>query len=94
MNKETITQSIARIEQHIYSSPYDDLTDYLQGVRDMLNLINGEENNKEIAAAHAAGKYIDLAKALDGISTPLHSGAVKYYKEKNIKIPDKIMPVK
>ena len=52
------------------------------------------ENNKEIAAAHAAGKYIDLAKALDGISTPLHSGAVKYYKEKNIKIPDKIMPVK
>lgn len=51
MNKETITQSIARIERRIYSSPYDDLTDYLQGVRDMLNLINGEENNKEIADA-------------------------------------------
>ena len=45
---ETITQSVARIEQHIYSLPYDDLTEYLQGVRDMLNLVNGEENNKEV----------------------------------------------
>lgn len=46
---ETISQSAARIEQHIYSLSYDDLTEYLQGVRDMLNLINGEENNKEVA---------------------------------------------
>lgn len=46
---ETITQSIARVEQHIYSLSYDDLTEYLQGVRDMLNLINGEENSKAVA---------------------------------------------
>lgn len=52
------------------------------------------EKSGEIAAAHAAGKYIKLEKALDGITTPLHPGAVKYYKEKGIKIPDNIMPPK
>jgi TRAP transporter TAXI family solute receptor len=50
------------------------------------------ENAAEIGAAHAAGKYIALEKALDGITTPLHPGAVKYFKEKGIKIPDEIMP--
>ncbi len=50
------------------------------------------EQSGEIAAAHAAGKYIKLEKALEGITTPLHPGAVKYYKEKGIKIPDNIMP--
>jgi TRAP transporter TAXI family solute receptor len=50
------------------------------------------EKNSEIAAAHAAGKYIQLTKALDGITTPLHPGAVKYYKEKGVAIPDNILP--
>lgn len=47
--KETITQSLARIEDKIYIIPYDDLTPYLQGVRDMMNLINGQEKSKEVA---------------------------------------------
>jgi TRAP transporter TAXI family solute receptor len=46
----------------------------------------------EIGAAHAAGKFISLEKALDGITTPLHPGAVKYFKEKGVKIPDGILP--
>jgi len=50
------------------------------------------EKNAEIAAAHAAGKYIKLETALDGITTPLHPGAIKYYKEKGVKIPDNIIP--
>lgn len=46
---ETILQSLTRIENEIYSVPYDDLTDYLQGVRDMINLVNGEEPSMEVA---------------------------------------------
>ena len=46
---KTIIQSLARVEKEIYTLPYDDLTPYLQGVRDMMNLINGEENSEEVA---------------------------------------------
>ena len=50
MNKqETILQSLRRIERVIYSLPYDELTDYLKGVRDIINLISGEEDNVGIA---------------------------------------------
>lgn len=48
-NKETILQSLKRIEDIIYTEAYDDLTEYLQGVRDMINLINGEEPCDEVA---------------------------------------------
>lgn len=46
---ETITQSVARIEENIYNIDYDALSDYLKGIRDFMNLLNGTENNKEIA---------------------------------------------
>jgi hypothetical protein len=46
---ETILQSLTRIENKIYSVSYDDLTPYLQGVRDMINLVNGEEPAGDIA---------------------------------------------
>lgn len=46
---ETILQSLTRIENIIYTVPYDDLSPYLQGVRDIINLVNGEEHNIEIA---------------------------------------------
>ena len=50
MNKqETIIQSLNRIEKVIYSLPFDELTGYLRGVRDMINMINGEESSKSVA---------------------------------------------
>lgn len=50
MNKqETIIQSLKRVEKVIYSLPFDELTDYLRGVRDMINMINGEESSKSVA---------------------------------------------
>lgn len=50
MNKqETILQSLNKIEKTIYSIPYDKLTDYLKGVRDMMNMLNSEEDNASIA---------------------------------------------
>ena len=51
MNKqETTLQSLARIEYLIYKLPYNELNDYLKGVRDMVNLINGEKSNIDIAS--------------------------------------------
>jgi TRAP transporter TAXI family solute receptor len=42
------------------------------------------ENLDQLAAAHAAAKAIDMAKALDGMPVPLHPGAERYYKEKGL----------
>ena len=51
MNKrETILQSLTRIEYLIYKLPYDEMNSYLKGVRDMVNLINGEESNTDITS--------------------------------------------
>ena len=50
MKQETILQSLAKIEYIIYQLPYDELNDYLKGVRDMMNLINSEESNADITS--------------------------------------------
>jgi len=42
------------------------------------------DNLDKLAAAHAAAKAIDSAKALDGMPIPLHPGAERYYKEKGL----------
>ena len=44
----TPIQQLKRIEDVIYSVPYDDLTPYLQGIRDMINLLNNEEQDEEV----------------------------------------------
>ena len=38
-------------------------------------------NLEAISNAHSAGKNIKITEALDGISTPLHPGAEKFYRE-------------
>lgn len=51
MNKqETILQSLKKIEYLIYKLQYEDLNEYLQGVRDIIELINGEKSNIDIAS--------------------------------------------
>ena len=44
-----VALALKGIEKVIYSLPYDDLTPYLQGIRDMINLINVEEPPLEVA---------------------------------------------
>jgi hypothetical protein len=39
------------------------------------------ENLDTLAAAHAAAKAIDPAKAAQGVPVPLHPGAERYYRE-------------
>jgi len=48
------------------------------------------ENVDIIIAAHASAKEMK-PEAIVYSPTPLHPGAVKYYKEKGIKIPDKLI---
>ncbi|USG66956.1 TAXI family TRAP transporter solute-binding subunit [Brevibacillus ruminantium] len=43
------------------------------------------EKQPEIAKGYAIGSQIDLQKALDGVTVPLHPGAEKFYKEKGMK---------
>ena len=51
MNKqETILQSLAKIEYIICQLQKNDLSEYLRGVRDVINLINGEKPNADIAS--------------------------------------------
>ncbi len=42
------------------------------------------DNLPELATTHAKGKEISLEGALVGVSTPLHPGAEKYFREKGI----------
>jgi TRAP transporter TAXI family solute receptor len=44
------------------------------------------EHSDEIAKIHPAGKSIQLKDAPQGIFIPFHEGALRYYKEKGIKI--------
>ena len=46
------------------------------------------ESGDEIAAAHATGKEVQLEGCLDGVTTPIHPGAAKYFKEMGIEVPD------
>jgi hypothetical protein len=42
------------------------------------------DNLPELATSHAKGKEMSMKGALTGVSTPLHPGAEKYFKEKGI----------
>jgi TRAP transporter TAXI family solute receptor len=46
------------------------------------------EKKDDIASAHQAGSQIDLEKALEGVTTPIHPGAKKYFEEKGIPLPE------
>jgi len=50
------------------------------------------ENIDELAKAHRVAKQIDIHKAFEGLMIPLHPGAVKYYEEHGIKVPENLIP--
>lgn len=49
------------------------------------------ENADQIAAGHAAGADCKLETALDGITTPFHPGAARYFKEKGLRIAPNLL---
>lgn len=46
------------------------------------------ENIDELAKAHQVAKQIDMNHAFEGLMVPLHPGAVKYYEEHGITVPE------
>lgn len=42
--------------------------------------------------ANKAAKAITLETALDGLPVPLHPGAIRFYEEKGIAVPDRLRP--
>jgi TRAP transporter TAXI family solute receptor len=50
------------------------------------------ENLDYLVRVHPACRHIVIEKALQGLSVPLHPGAIRYYREKKIKIPEHLIP--
>lgn len=50
------------------------------------------ENLPFLVAIHKATKAMKLEKAVQGLPMPLHPGAVKYYKEAGLEIPQRLIP--
>lgn len=51
-------------------------------VYQMTKILFDPANLEELHKVHAKTKYISLDTALDGMSIPLHPGAIKFYEEK------------
>jgi len=50
------------------------------------------ENLDSLSKVHPACRNMALEKAFDGVEVPLHPGAIRFYREKKIKIPDNLIP--
>ncbi len=50
------------------------------------------ENLEYLVGVHKAARFIQLDSALSGLPVPLHPGALKYYRERGIEIPDSLIP--
>lgn len=50
------------------------------------------ENLEYLAKVHPACRQIVLEKALEGLNIPLHRGAILYFTERNVKIPEHLFP--
>lgn len=49
------------------------------------------ENLDYLAKVHPVCQNIDLAKAFEGLDVPLHKGAVRYFRERKVKIPERLL---
>lgn len=49
------------------------------------------ENLEYLIRVHPACKGISLDKALEGVNVPLHKGALRYYRERKIKVPENLI---
>jgi hypothetical protein len=52
------------------------------------------DNPDFLKQVHKMGAFITLDNALSGLPMPLHPGALKFYKEKGLKIPEALIPPK
>lgn len=50
------------------------------------------DHTDELAEIHPAGKEYNIKDAMTGIVVPFHTGAIKYYKERGLTVPEKLLP--
>ena len=50
------------------------------------------ENLPTLQQIHSATRSMRLEEALQGIPVPLHPGALRYYRQQAIQIPDDLIP--
>jgi uncharacterized protein len=50
------------------------------------------ENLEELARIHPVCGGISIEKALEGLHVPLHRGALRYYRERELEIPEHLIP--
>lgn len=50
------------------------------------------ENLPFLHAFHAATRSMSLDNAIDGLPAPLHPGALRYFRERGLVIPDRLLP--
>ena len=75
IDKDVMTPAVMAILITNDSVPEEDIYNFLTAMF---------KNLDDVAAVHAKGKEITLKGALDGLTAPLHPGAVKFYKEKGL----------
>ncbi len=52
------------------------------------------DNMAGLRQSHKVWEYVNVARGAVKAAIPFHPGAIKYYKEKGIKIPDQLIPPK
>lgn len=50
------------------------------------------ENLEAVHDIHPSAKAISLESALSGLSAPLHPGAIRYYEERGLTVPEHLLP--
>lgn len=50
------------------------------------------ENLDDLQQTHAATRAMSLETAMEGLPVPLHPGAVRYYREVGLEIPEALLP--
>ena len=50
------------------------------------------DNLEEVQAIHSGNSVITLENALNGVPVPLHEGAVRFYHERGVEIPEQLIP--
>ncbi len=52
------------------------------------------DHHDKLVAAHKAASYTTLYSAMGGMTIPLHPGAIQYFQEQGVEVPEKLIPGK
>lgn len=91
----TITKDVYGTEEDIHTPMYRDslIVDKDVSEEAVYQILCATYDNlEEVKAVHSGNKVISLESALDGVAVPLHAGAVRFYRERGIEIPDRLIP--